>query len=89
MKERYVELRWKLLEYKAMYYLPEKIHPSRHQQLTISDSEYDALEKEMLALDESLGYNNGRIVGFPSDKPSGELVLKKLLTELNERKIHK
>jgi len=79
-KERYNFLRWKLLEYKLMYYCPDKVHPSRHKDLTVEDIFYDSYEQEMLALDEQLGYNNGKILEFPYESPSGILVQEKLIT---------
>jgi hypothetical protein len=77
-KERYIELRWKLLEYKLMYYSPDRVHPSRHEELMISDLAYDSYEQEMLALDSQLEINNGKILDFPFTSPSGELVMRKL-----------
>lgn len=61
-----------------MYYLSDLVHESRHSELTISDSHYDALEQEMLALDSQLGYNHGKIIDFPRDTPSGKLVIEKM-----------
>lgn len=81
-KDRYNYLRWKLLEYKLMYYCPDKVHPSRWADLTIEDIQYDSYEQEMLALDRDLGYNNGKILEFPYEKPSGQLVIEKLKTKL-------
>jgi hypothetical protein len=84
-KDRYNYLRWKLLEYKLMYYAPEKVHSSRHKELTILDVEYDSYEQEMLALDKDLGYNNGKVLEFPYDKPSGRLVMDKLGRDKNAK----
>lgn len=82
-KVRYIELRWKLLGYKCMYYCPDKVHPSRHKELVIPDIEYDSLEQEMLKLREDLKLVDKEPwhVGFPSGLPCGELVLSKLGTE--------
>jgi hypothetical protein len=84
-KKRYIELRWKLLEYKAAYYLPEKVHPSRLKDLQIPDVTYDALELEMIALGKRLGLDSSRILDFPRNSPSGQLVLAKLETDLNSQ----
>jgi len=85
-KARYNELRWKILEYKLMYYSPEKVHKSRHKELTIQDIDYDSYEQEMLALDKDLGLNNGKIVDFPFNSPSGLLVISKLSKPIKENK---
>jgi hypothetical protein len=68
---RLVELSWKLLEYKLMYYTPEKIDPKWHKKLTISDQEYDSLEMEYKAL------GGKSHVDFPYNLPCGHLVLDK------------
>lgn len=70
-KKRLIELSWKLLAYKLMYYQSEKVDPSWRNDLEISDIAYDALEKEAV----KLGWKE--CIGFPSDRPSAKLVMKK------------
>lgn len=45
-EKRYVKLSWQILAYKLMYYRPELVHSDWHKELTISDLDYDQLEKE-------------------------------------------
>lgn len=78
---RYIELRWKLLEYKCMYYCPDKVHKSRHPELTVEDSVYDGMEQEMRKLMADLKLNDPWPIDFPSESPSGQLILSKLGTE--------
>ena len=49
-KDRHIELSWKLIGYKMMYYTPEQVHLSWKKELDITDCDYDKLEKEYLRL---------------------------------------
>lgn len=75
--KEYIELGWKLLKYKLMYYRPELVDESWHEDLTISDSSYDLLEKEYSALAEELGLPNTikDMVDFDEERPSAQLVM--------------
>lgn len=68
---RAIELSWKLLKHKLMYYHPELVDKSWHKELVITDLEYDTLEQEAKALGISVK------VGYPMDSPSGQLVIQK------------
>jgi hypothetical protein len=48
--KRRLELGWRIIEWKLMYYHPEKVHPSRRADYTISDEAYDEAEREYLTL---------------------------------------
>ena len=61
-----------------MYYKPELVHKSWHEDLIISDQVYDSLEKECNTLAEELGKPKIDYVDFPQGKPSADLVLSKL-----------
>jgi hypothetical protein len=49
-RQRYIDLGWKIIEWKLMYYQPERVHESRRAALTIPDEEYDEAEREYLKL---------------------------------------
>lgn len=57
-RRRYIELTYRLIEYKIMYYYPELIAEAYQEHLTVSDETYDAMEMEYLRLCKSLGYKN-------------------------------
>lgn len=44
------ELSWKLIEWRMMYYYPDLVHESRHQDYEISDYLYDKREMDYLRL---------------------------------------
>lgn len=71
-KERYVFLSWKILEHKARYYM--------YNAPTITDYEYDMLEKEYDALADELGQPKSAsdMVGFKKDRESCKQVLEKI-----------
>lgn len=65
-KRRYIELSYRLIEYKIMYYYPDLISEGYHDGLTISDNEYDKLEMEYLRICKTLGYKNTIVhKGYP------------------------
>ncbi len=65
-KRRFIELTYRLIEYKIMYYYPEYIKAAYHSHLTIDDHSYDALEIEYLKLCLQLGYPNTIVhKGYP------------------------
>lgn len=72
-QKRYVELGWKILEHKCRYYI---LH-----QPTITDYEYDLLEKEYDALAGELGLPStaSDMVDFDKSRPACQRVLEKLL----------
>jgi hypothetical protein len=43
-------LSWQLIEWKVAYYLPDRVHPSRRKDYTVSDEHYDACEQRYLTL---------------------------------------
>lgn len=92
-ERRHVELSWRLIEYKAMYYAPELVHASWHDHLTVSDELYDGLEVRYLGLCRETGRPNTIVhKAYPGyddvpgdgmmeidrDRPSVRLVLRKL-----------
>ena len=100
--KRYIELCWRLLELKLMYYCSSDVHDDWIEHLTVPDSEYDALEAEYCLLAKGLGestrlshknwhdYVSNDTQGideFPFDSPSGKLVLQKYI--LSKRQFNK
>lgn len=92
-RARHVELSWRLIELKTMYYMPHLVHASWHDDLTVPDAVYDEMERRYLALCRELGVENTVVhksyPGFddvPGDgmmeidreRPSVQLVLRKL-----------
>jgi hypothetical protein len=47
-RQRHIDLGWKIIEWKLMYYRPEMVHPSWRADLTISDEDYDEAEQDYL-----------------------------------------
>jgi len=77
--KQHVELSWRILEAKLMYYRPELVHASWHNHLTITDSQYDAIEDTYRILCKRLNKECYAVnmVGFDLEKPSGRLVCSK------------
>ncbi len=71
--ERFIQLGWIILEHKARYY---HLNTS-----TISDFEYDTIEKEYDALAQMLGLppTASDMVGFDANRPSCQRALHKVL----------
>jgi len=87
--KRFVELSWKILEYKFMYYHPDRVDPKFHEALTISDFEYDKLESEYKSLCQELNKKSTAtdMIGFPVSKgttPSTDIIVKKYGKWTNE-----
>ena len=94
--KQFVRLSWALIEYKAMYYQPNLVHESRHDDLTIDDDTYDRLERRYLELCLELGRPNtvvhksypgfeavdmsAAMMEIDQTRPSVQLVLRKLGT---------
>lgn len=76
---RFIELSWKLLEYKLFYYRPDLVAKKYIKQLTISDNVYDSLENEYkwLARTFNMTPSVTDMVGFCIDKPCCRLVYSK------------
>lgn len=55
---RYIWLSWRLIEWKLMYYYPEKVAEEFHEMLSISDDIYDQYELEYLKLCRKLNLPN-------------------------------
>jgi len=55
---RYIELTYRIIECKIMYYYPDLIKEGYHPGLEISDDDYDAMEIEYLKLCKELGQKN-------------------------------
>lgn len=81
--QQFILLSWNLLEYKLMYYHPDKVHSSWHESLTIPDNDYDELENQYKDLARSLkvGMSVTEMVDFDFDRPSCKLVLRRLRKE--------
>jgi hypothetical protein len=81
-EQRFVDLSWRILERKFAYYHPEQVHKSWKMDVTVPDALYDAEEGEYRHLAAKLGRpaSAADAVGFPMDRPSGKLVMKKLTT---------
>jgi len=81
--QRFIELSWKLIGYKLMYYYPEEVHQSWEAHLTITDTYYDELEKEYLRLCLELDYEN-TVAG--QTQVDGKTVKGSGMTELDSEK---
>ncbi len=57
-KRRFIELNYRILECKILYYYEELIAPGYREALAVSDDEYDRMEMEYLKLCKKLGYPN-------------------------------
>ena len=95
-EQEHTNLGWRIIEWKVAYYLPDRVHPSRRQDLEVSDDFYDEAEKRYLTLCRELGSRNSVVhkdwPGFEDvgtehammevdeDRPSVQLVISKLRT---------
>lgn len=72
MKQRYVELGWKILEAKYRYYVLDKPR--------LQDFEYDMMEKEYDKLADELGLPKSAsdMIGFDETRPSCIEVIAKI-----------
>ena len=79
-QKKFIELGWKLLEYKCVYYRPKLVHPYNLEYCTISDATYDLLEGQYKAVCVRLGEipTASDMVGFDLDRPSCKMVVRKL-----------
>jgi hypothetical protein len=77
--KQHIELSWRILEAKLMYYRPELVHKSWHSHLAMTDSQYDAMEDTYRVLCERLNKKCYAVdmVGFDLERPSGRLVCSK------------
>lgn len=64
-RQRHIDLGWKIIAYKLMYYNPELIGEGSRKELEIDDHSYDALEMEYLALCERLSTKNTVVHKLP------------------------
>lgn len=76
MSKRFVELSWKIIESKMVYYRPDLVHKDHIAKLTISDAEYDRLENEYKRLANKLNLpaSAHEMVGFDLDRPCCRMV---------------
>lgn len=74
-KQRFVKLGWEILEHKCRYYM--------HSAPSISDYDYDMLEKEYEALGSELGLEPSAsdMVDFDENRPACQNVVKKIELE--------
>lgn len=80
--QEFIRLSWKLIEWKAAYYQPECVHPSRLSDVTATDDEYDAAEVRYLTLCRKLDKTN-TVVHKPY--PGFEdLITERAMVELDE-----
>lgn len=102
LEEEHVRLSWKLIEWKIAYYMPEKVHSSRIDDLTVDDDYYDHKERRYLTLCRRLdlantivhkrhpGYRDvgtkHAMIEVDKDRPSVKLALWKLSTPMRKRK---
>lgn len=56
--EEFVQLSWKIIEWKVAYYKPEHVHPSRRKDYEVSDEVYDEAEVRYLTLCRKLDHLN-------------------------------
>lgn len=78
-EQKYIEMSWRIIECKLMYYRADLVDKSWHQHLTITDQQYDAIEGAYRKLCESLNKEPyaAEMVGFDDSRPSARLVLSK------------
>ena len=57
-KRRFIELSYRIIECKILYYNEELIAPGYRERLGVTDEEYDKMEMEYLRLCKLLGYPN-------------------------------
>lgn len=76
MNKRFIQLSWKIIEYKMAYYRPDLVHKDHMNKLTVSDVEYDSLENEYKNLADKLGLpaSAHEMVGFDLERPCCNLV---------------
>lgn len=69
-REKFYKLQWKVWKYKLFYYFPDKVHASWHQDLQVTDQEYDGIEQEYKTLAGTLGMDTraSTMVGFKEDE---------------------
>lgn len=92
-EQEFVDLSWKLIEYKIFYYQPGMVHESWFDILTIPDEQYDTLERRYLTLCVKLkhrntvvhkkysditGYEGNGMMEIDINRPSVQLVTNKL-----------
>jgi NAD-dependent DNA ligase len=79
-KQRFIELSWQLLEHKYRYYVQNTN--------SISDYEYDMLEKEYDALADQLGLPKSAtdMVGFDESRPCAFIIQKKVTPPKSSRR---
>jgi hypothetical protein len=77
-EEQYIDLGWKLLLWKGLYYNPCLFSPEAHK-LKVEDEEYDVHEATYKALAKQLNLpaSASVMVGFDMTRPSCRLVLSK------------
>jgi hypothetical protein len=99
----HTRLGWRLIEWKVAYYLPEYVHKTRRDSVTVSDDEYDAAEVRYLTLCRELGKTNtvvhkvypgfedlaGGMMEVDKERPSVQLVLRKLNSPLRKTRKRK
>lgn len=78
-EQRFIELGWKLMEWKLMYYRPDLVHRDWHVQLSVNDQIYDKNENEYRELAKTLGREPTAVdmVDFDTTRPSSRLILDK------------
>ena len=78
-EQKYIQLGWRIMELKLMYYLPELVHKSWHQHLTLTDHQYDVIENDYVTLCNKLGKEPtaSNMVEFDINRSSARLVLSK------------
>lgn len=76
----FVTLGWALLEFRCMYFAPDRVHSTWKGSLTIGDADFDHLEAEYLdlaiKLDQEPTATAG--IGFDVTRPAERMVAQKL-----------
>lgn len=81
---KFARLSWKILEHKFRYYLGDSYENAK----PISDDKYDEIESlyKKLAVALKVEPTASNHVGFPSDTPSGRLVMSKFILKGKTKK---
>ena len=79
---KYIELSWRIIEAKLMYYRADLVDKSWHEHLTVTDQQYDAIEDAYRKVCKLLDKECYAIsmVGFDDTRASARLVLSKYST---------
>lgn len=81
MRDLVNKMAWRVLEARNAYYYPDDVHPSWCLSYSLTDAEYDKLEREYVSLCAALGIEPTASLGIELDKgrESVKLVRRKMV----------